>query len=116
LKKTPRIPNGVKIREGVEVLYGLHKAKGGLIRTAEEVSQEKIQDITISGDFTLYPKESLDRLEGSLKRVPLEEDEIIERLETLYEKEKVESPGVASKDFSQTILNPLQDSKKAKTP
>ena len=27
LKKTPRIPNGVKIREGVEVLYGLHKAR-----------------------------------------------------------------------------------------
>ena len=25
LKKTPRIPSGVKIREGVEVLYGLHK-------------------------------------------------------------------------------------------
>jgi lipoate-protein ligase A len=111
LKKTPRIPNGVKIREGVEVLYGLHKAKGGLIRTAEEVSQEKIRDITISGDFTLYPKESLDRLAGSLKRVPLEEDEIIERLETFYEKEKVESPGVASKDIAQAILNPVKDSK-----
>ena len=36
LKKTPRITNGVKIREGVEVLYGLHKAKGGLIRTAKD--------------------------------------------------------------------------------
>jgi hypothetical protein len=33
LKKTPRIPTGVKIREGVEVVYGLHKAKRGLIRT-----------------------------------------------------------------------------------
>jgi lipoate-protein ligase A len=28
LRKTPRIPGGVKIKEGVEVLYGLHKAKG----------------------------------------------------------------------------------------
>jgi lipoate-protein ligase A len=36
LKKTPRITNGAKIREGVEVLYGLHKAKGGLIRTAKD--------------------------------------------------------------------------------
>ncbi|MGZ3605102.1 MAG: hypothetical protein ACXU9P_09130, partial [Thermodesulfobacteriota bacterium] len=43
LKKTPRIPNGVKIREGVKVLYGLHKAKGGLIRTAEEISESKFK-------------------------------------------------------------------------
>ena len=34
-KKTPRIPQGVKIKEGIEILYGLYKTKGGLIRTAE---------------------------------------------------------------------------------
>jgi lipoate-protein ligase A len=112
LKKTPRIPGGVKIREGVEVLYGLHKTKGGLIRTAEEISKGRIEDITISGDFTFYPKEGLDGLEGALEKVPLEENQIIERVETYYEEKKVESPGVESKDFAQTILNPVQDSKK----
>jgi lipoate-protein ligase A len=111
LKKTPRIPNGVKIREGVEVLYGLHKAKGGLIRTAEEISERKIEDITISGDFTFYPKEGLDGLEGSLEKVPLEEEKIIERVETYYEEKKVESPGVESKDIAKTILNPVENSK-----
>ena len=111
LKKTPRIPNRVKIREGVEVLYGLHKAKGGLIRTAEEISERKIEDITISGDFTFYPKEGLDGLEGSLEKVPLEEEKIIERVETFYEEKKVESPGVESKDIAKTILNPVKDSK-----
>ena len=112
LKKTPRIPGGVKIREGVEVLYGLHKARGGLIRTAEEISEGRIEDINISGDFTFYPKEGLDGLEGALEKVPLEENQIIGRVETYYEKKKVESPGVESKDFAQTILNPIQDSKK----
>jgi lipoate-protein ligase A len=112
LKKTPRIPNGVKIREGVEVLYGLHKARGGLIRSAEEISENRIEDITISGDFTLYPKESLDGLEGALEKVPLEEDRIIERVETFYKKEEVESPGVESKDIVATILNPVQGAKK----
>ncbi|MGZ3512657.1 MAG: lipoate--protein ligase family protein [Thermodesulfobacteriota bacterium] len=109
LKKTPRIPNGVKIREGVEVLYGLHKAKGGLIRTAEEISERKIQDVTISGDFTFYPKEGLDGLEGSLEKVSLGEEKIIERVETFYEEKKVESPGVESKDIAQTILNSVKD-------
>jgi lipoate-protein ligase A len=112
LKKTPRIPGGVKIREGVEVLYGLHKARGGLIRTAEEISEGRIEDINISGDFTFYPKEGLTGLEGALEKVPLEENQIIERVETYYEEKKVESPGVESKDIVTTILNPVQDSKK----
>ncbi|MGZ3605928.1 MAG: lipoate--protein ligase family protein [Thermodesulfobacteriota bacterium] len=111
LKKTPRIPNGVKIREGVEVLYGLHKAKGGLIRTAEEISERKIQDVTISGDFTFYPKEGLDGLEGSLEKVSLEEEKIIEKVEIYYQQKKVESPGVESKDIAKTILDPVKDSK-----
>jgi len=109
LKKTPRIPNGVKIREGVEVLYGLHKARGGLIRTAEEVSESRIEGITISGDFTFFPKEQLTRLEESLENAPLNEEKIIERVETFYEEKKVESPGVESKDFAKTILNPVKD-------
>jgi len=111
LKKTPRIPNGVKIREGVEVLYGVHKAKGGLIRTAEEISERKIEEITISGDFTFYPKEGLDGLERSLEKAPLEEEKITERVETYYEEKKVESPGVESRDIAKTILNPVKDSK-----
>ena len=112
LKKTPRIPGGVKIREGVEVLYGLHKARGGLIRTAEEISEGRIEDINISGDFTFYPKEGLTGLEESLEKAPLKEEKIIERVETFYEEKGVESPGVESKDIATTILNPVQDSKK----
>jgi len=108
LKKTPRIPGGVKIREGVEVLYGLHKARGGLIRTAEEISEGRIEDINISGDFTFYPKEGLTGLEESLEKVPLKEEKIIERVETFYEEKGVESPGVDSKDFAQTILDPIK--------
>ncbi len=111
LKKTPRIPNGVKIREGVEVLYGVHKAKEGLIRTAEEISEGKIEDINISGDFTFFPKERLAGLEASLENAPLKEEKIIERVETFYEEKRVQSPGVESKDFAQTILNPGKDPK-----
>jgi lipoate-protein ligase A len=111
LKRTPRIPGGVKIREGVEVLYGLHKAKGGLIRTAEEVSRGRIEDIKISGDFTFYPKEQLNGLEESLEKTPMEEETIIKRVETFYEEKRVESPGVESKDIARTILSPVRSSK-----
>jgi len=105
-KKTPKIPKAVKIREGVEIFYGSHKARGGLIRTAEEISENKIEDIAISGDFTFYPKESLMGLEESLKKAPLEANQIIDRVEKYYQEKEIESPGVESKGFAETILPP----------
>lgn len=108
LKETPRIPKGVKIRQGVEVLYGLHEAKGGLIRTAEEIWERKIEEIALSGDLTFYPKEGLDGLEQSLGKAPLEEEKIIEQVKAYSDEKKVESPGVELKDIAQTILNPVK--------
>ena len=108
-KKTPKIPKSVKIREGVELFYGLQKARGGLIRTAEEVSEGRLEEIIISGDFTFFPKEDLSRMEKSLEKVSLEEEEIIDRVDTFYGEKKIESPGVESRDFSRAILNPIKD-------
>jgi len=42
LKKTPRIPIAVKIREGVEVVYSLNKARGSLIRQRRASPVEEI--------------------------------------------------------------------------
>jgi len=111
-KKTPKNPKGVKIREGVEVYYGLHKARGGLIRTVEEISDRKIRDIAISGDFMFHPKEELAGVEKSLEGVSLEEDQIVDRVEVYYDKKGVESPGVGPEDFAVTILNSIQTVRK----
>jgi lipoate-protein ligase A len=105
-KKTPKIPKAVKIREGVEICYGLHKTRGGLIRTAEKISENKIKEIAISGDFTFHPKECLTGLEKSFQKVSLEANQIIDRVENYYQEKGIESPGVESKDFAETILPP----------
>jgi hypothetical protein len=42
----------------------------------------------------------------------LEEEEIVERVETFYEEKGVESPGVESKDIAETILNPIKNPEK----
>jgi lipoate-protein ligase A len=107
-KKTPKNPKGVKIREGVEVYYGLHKARGGLIRTVEEISDRKIRDIAISGDFMFHPKEELAGVEKSLEGVSLEEDHIVDKVEVYYDKKGIESPGVGPEDFAVTILSSIQ--------
>ena len=50
-------------------------------------------------------------MEESLEKVPLEEEKITETVETFYEGEEIESPGVESKDIAQTILNPIKHSR-----
>lgn len=104
-RKTPRIPEGVKIREGIDILYGIYKAKGGLIRTAEEVENKNIlKDIVISGDFNLFPKHTLIQIENALKNKAFSHDTIQAILEQTYKKEKIESPGVQPDDIAKTII------------
>lgn len=103
-RKTPRIPEGVKIKEGIDILYKMYKAKGGLIRSAQEVEKEKLKDISISGDFTLYPKTELETMETDLKETDRKKKVIKDRIEKLYEKKKIDTPGVTPEDFTKAIV------------
>jgi len=103
-KKTPRIPQGVKIKEGIEILYGIYKAKGGLIRTAEEIeNKKKIRDIVVSGDFNLFPKDSLAEIEKDLKNKDFSREIVEKVIEKAYGRQKIQSPGVEPEDIAKTI-------------
>lgn len=104
-KKTPRIPEGVKIKEGIDILYGLYKSKGGLIRTAEEVENKKtLKDIVVSGDFNLFPKQGLQEIEKVLKNKDFNPEIIQHAIEQAYDMHKIECPGVQPEDISKTIV------------
>jgi lipoate-protein ligase A len=103
LKKTPKRPTGVRIRHGVEVLFGTHKAPGGLIRTYQEVSERKLDTIGLSGDFTMYPSEGLDSLEQSLRGSPRAPRQLSNRVQEFYERTGAESPGVSIEDWVEAV-------------
>jgi lipoate-protein ligase A len=103
-RKTPRIPDGVKIRDGVEILYSVHKAEGGLIRTAQEIRSDVIDDIVISGDFQLFPKSRLSSIEEGVKHNRRDGGEIESALERVYDENKIESPGVKPRDIKDAIM------------
>ena len=107
-KKTPRIPKGVKIREGVEILYTIYKARGGLIRTAQEIKSDVIENISISGDFQLYPKSELSGLENDLKKTKRKDKKILSKVEDFYDKHEIESPGVEPEDVTDAIMEAKQ--------
>jgi lipoate-protein ligase A len=102
-KKAPQIPKGVKIKEGIEILYGMYKAKGGLIKTVQEVEKKTLMGIDISGDFTMLPKEELADLEGALKETEREEKKLESKIEEFYEKSGVQTPGVEPQDITKAI-------------
>ena len=93
----------VKIAEGACVLERNHKAPGGLITVTCAISNHTIRDMSISGDFTFYPRERLNDLEEALVGVKHEAAEVERAVRRFYEEFHIDSPGVAPADFAEAI-------------
>ena len=64
-------------------MHGEYKTPGGkLIAVDFEVADEKLRDVSVTGDFFLYPEEALADLAGALDglSVELSESEIAEQV------------------------------------
>jgi lipoate-protein ligase A len=57
---------GVKIAEGVHVHEAAHKATGGLIRATVVANEQILDDLALSGDFFIFPDDSIPGLEMAL--------------------------------------------------
>jgi lipoate-protein ligase A len=87
---------------------GIHKSKGGLIRSFVTVEDGYIEDITISGDFFMSPEEALFIILEQLKGKPANRAALQKNIEEIYEKENIQSPGTAPSDFVESIMKALE--------
>ncbi len=87
---------------------GIHKSKGGLIRSFVTIEKGIIKDITISGDFFLFPEEAIFKVLEQLKGTPANRGEIQKNIEETYEKENIQSPGTSPADFTESIMKALE--------
>lgn len=87
---------------------GIHKSKGGLIRSFVTVENGIIKDITISGDFFLFPEEAIFKLLEQLKGAPVNREEIQKNIEETYLRENIQSPGTSPADFTESIMKALE--------
>lgn len=71
---------GVKVREGVRLMEGVHKAPGGLIRVIYRERDGVFDDVLVSGDFFVDPPDGLERLAQALVGRPVGQDGIREAL------------------------------------
>ncbi len=94
---------------GSKTKQGIHKSKGGLIRSFVTVEKGVIRDIEISGDFFLFPEEALYKILEQLKGTPAERNEIQKNIERIYENERIQSPGTLPSDFTESIMKALEE-------
>ena len=91
----------VKIRSGVTLIHKMHKAAGGLIRADIETRDDRLETVSISGDFFCYPEDAIHKLESSLKGSPL--SEVRNVLEAFYDIQNIETPGIEIEDWLQVF-------------
>ncbi|MHB1161985.1 MAG: lipoate--protein ligase family protein [Chloroflexota bacterium] len=94
----------VKIHEDVRVVEAAYKAPGGLIRVTARLREGRIDDLTLSGDFTLLPASAVGALEQSVLGLGAGHDSVPGRLQDVYTRMGLQSPGVTPEDFATAII------------
>lgn len=83
----------------------IYKAPGGkMIRISVDHADRKIQNIELTGDFFLYPEESINKIEAGLKDVDIEEKKIVEKLKSIIKKNKITFIGINEYSLTRAIL------------
>ena len=95
---------GVKIHEDVRVVETAFKAPGGLIRVTARLREGRIDDLSISGDFTLLPAFAVGALEQAVRGLSARQESLLARLREGYRTLGIQSPGVTPEDFTTAIL------------
>ncbi len=95
---------GVKIAEGVHVREASHKAPGGLIRATVVANEQMLDDLALSGDFFIFPDNSIPALETALVGSPLVEHELYDRSAGFWEENKIQAPGMAPADVAKVVM------------
>ncbi len=93
----------VKIHADVFVTEVTHKTPGGLVRLTARLREGRIDDLTISGDFTLLPAWAVGALEQALRGLPLNEEALLQRIRDVYRSLSVQAPGLTPEDLVQAL-------------
>ncbi|MFP3268509.1 MAG: lipoate protein ligase C-terminal domain-containing protein [Desulfurococcales archaeon] len=87
------------------MLYSEKKLRKGLMRVKVETDEQRvIQSITITGDFFLLPEDALWKLEERLKGAKLERNEIIKKIEQVFEETEAIVVGSTPQEIAEVIL------------
>lgn len=102
-QKGARARAGIKIHEDVHVHESALKAPGGLLRITARLRRGRIDDISVSGDFTILPGRAVTDIEAALRGAPAEGPAVLEAVREVYRRDGVQSPGVAPEHWAEAF-------------
>ena len=89
----------------MKLLYSEKKLKKGLIRIRLVINDyNKIESITITGDFFLIPEDALWKLEDELKGIEFNSEEIKKRVVEFFERTGADLVGSEPEEIADAIL------------
>ena len=93
----------VKIRDGVELVHSSYKAAGGLVRAMASRVDGRLHDLHLSGDFFIFPPDSLPKLENQLEGLPCESNLLEQAIDAFFLEHEVQAPGISPDDLARAI-------------
>jgi lipoate-protein ligase A len=93
-----------------QTICSIFKADGGLIKISLMINlrYNRIRSIVITGDFFAYPKRTIFDLEAELKNISANKEIIEEKINSFFERNQSEIPGITSSDFVNAIYKALE--------
>jgi lipoate-protein ligase A len=101
MKRKARDDRKIKIATNVNIVQRVHKAPGGLLKAVFELKENKISNLSLSGDFFCYPRKAIGDLESTLDGTDL--SEISGLIDNFYKTAEIEIPGITLADWVKVL-------------
>ncbi|MGB8362525.1 MAG: lipoate protein ligase C-terminal domain-containing protein [Acidimicrobiia bacterium] len=98
----PPSGDSVKIAEGINVVEGVHKAPGGLVRATSAVRDGVIEGIVLSGDFFFEPADARQALQDALVGAEHDDDAVLRIVKEQLS--GVDAPGIDAADIAAAVM------------
>lgn len=103
-EKGGKLTNWIKISADVNIMESRYESPGGPIGIILRSKGDIIDDIIISGDFTIKPKDAIEHLEDRLRGQPLQAGPLLKTIESFYKSNEIQSPKIAPEDILKVIM------------
>jgi hypothetical protein len=94
-------------------VFSNYKAAKGLIRISLSLSDDRIEELKISGDFMIHPGNAVQELEQNLRGEPLNEETLRDKIQELFAAKGIQAVGVSAEDFARAIISAYPGSESA---
>jgi lipoate---protein ligase len=101
MKRKSKGYENTKIASGVNIVQRVFKAPGGLLKAMLELKDNKIFNVSLSGDYFCYPREAILELESALDGADI--SGLDELTTNFYKNNTIETPGVTPSDWVRVL-------------